>query len=215
MYCALGGDALVLELVVLCPRTGALEPIGGGCDSCGACGRVRLAACGHRSELRCNEPSRALAGDFDGDDTTLVAAALAEKQICVPATLLAGDVERLIDGLGLTAVVVVDDTRRPVGVVTPTTLLRSNASSALRSACDVMEPLALILPPTTPLERAAAAMAYESAAVACVIDERGGFVGLLTPIEVLRLLSISAGYLLGSAKAPLESPSDSPAPPLQ
>ncbi|WP_349826946.1 hemolysin family protein [Brevibacterium litoralis] len=94
------------------------------------------------------------------------------------------DLDTTVDDLrtamatGHTRYPVVDAEDVPVGVVDLVTLLRDEPAGN-RTAADVMLP-AHVVPTLMPLPRALAGMVRAGAQLACVVDEHGGFAGILT-----------------------------------
>ncbi|MEK7704454.1 MAG: CBS domain-containing protein [Myxococcota bacterium] len=162
---------------------------------------IHLGASGHTSYVTCAPDPTTVPSSID-DAVPSASAALPRTELRVLRNSRVDDVTHCVDALGVTVAAVIDDEQHPLGIVSPTTLLRESARLCVVQtrprmlASDAMDPVALVLPARTPLPQAAAAMAYEEASTTCLIDDEHRLVGLLTPIDVLRALAATAGYVL-------------------
>jgi CBS domain-containing protein len=96
---------------------------------------------------------------------------------------------------GISGVPVVDELRRPLGVVSKTDVLGCLASrGGSTQVKEVMTPVTLAMPEHASIARASALMAYEGVHRVVVVDVSGAVIGLVSPIDVLRWLAQKDGY---------------------
>lgn len=205
IYSCVHANALSLRLDVLCPSALGTKSLD-ACAGCPVARAMRLGSCSRASFVTCEPPLTEIPSSIE-DAVPDASAALPGVELRVVPELQVADVSRCIDVLGVAAAAVVDEGQHAIGVIGPTTLLRACARRVAPNghreelASAIMEPVTLTLPSHTPLPQAAAAMAYEEASIACIVGGSGELIGLLTPIDVLRSLSATSGYLLRGDEA--------------
>lgn len=172
--CRVIGNGDAVEMHHTVDWVGAKHLIPGGrVDVAEAAARVRLA-------------------DVIGVDTTCV-----RSDVTIEAV-----VALLIDG-GLRAVPVVDESRRLVGIVSKTDLLRPRGSGKKRRklVADIMTPVVHGLPEDAPMAYAISLMAFEGLHEVPVVDAGSHVVGMITSTDALRWVAQSLGYVVpGGAK---------------
>jgi CBS domain-containing protein len=94
---------------------------------------------------------------------------------------------------GISGAPVLNEGRRPIGIVSKTDLLRYRGP---RGAIvdDVMTPLAVSLGPEASVAKAAALMVSEGIHRILVVSEDGELLGIVTPLDILRMLAATGGY---------------------
>ena len=107
---------------------------------------------------------------------------------------------------GISGVPVVDEFGRPVGVVSKTDLLRGRgldaggdgpvSSGEDQLVGELMTPMTLALPEKASVAQAAALMAFENVHRLPIVSTEGKVVGIVTPMDVLRLVAGLSGYEL-------------------
>ncbi len=151
----------------------------------------------------------------------VVADVMSADVVCVSPELTIRDLLQVFLERGISGAPVVED-GKPVGVVSKTDVVRvlqhrtephtvdvvgrTGAHYAIdlsgtpdidgARVVDVMTPFTLSLSDETPLERAAAVMAYEGIHRVPVVSSSDEVVGLLTSIDVLRWVARRAGYVV-------------------
>jgi CBS-domain-containing membrane protein len=102
----------------------------------------------------------------------------------------------LLDGHRISAMPIVDERNRPVGMVTRSDLLRIRMQGEIEliTAAEVMTPYVVWLPPSAPIASAAAAMFAERMHHALVLAEDRRVVGILSSLDLLRWLAQQAGF---------------------
>ncbi|NXY97518.1 CBS domain-containing protein [Streptomyces sp. BR123] len=98
------------------------------------------------------------------------------------------EIARLLDEFGITALPVVDESERPVGVVSEADLLRRRASgSGANTAAELMTSPAVTARPEWSAVRAARVMERHGVKRLPVVDSAGRLVGVLSRSDLLRL----------------------------
>lgn len=98
------------------------------------------------------------------------------------------EITRLLDEFDITAVPVVDESERPVGVVSEADLLRRrDGGSGATTASDVMTSPAITADPEWSLVRAARVMRTHSVKRRPVVDATGRLIGILSRSDLLQL----------------------------
>jgi CBS domain-containing protein len=136
---------------------------------------------------------RVRVGDVLGIETT-----------CVRGNLSAIAVAELLVTKGLRAVPVVDDTRRLIGIVSKSDLLRkTSVRRRPRTAADIMTPVVHGLPEDAPVAYAISLMAFEGLHEVPIVDGKGQVLGMITATETLRWVAQALGYVVpGSMSVP-------------
>lgn len=143
--------------------------------------------------------SRAAWFDTDDDDEPTGQLRTLGSLVVAPLTAVSqaasvDEVRLLLCELRVPAIAVIDDDRAFRGVVTRTDVLRAR-DSAETTAGELMSRFVFALPITTPVERAAALMAFESVGHIIVTDDAGGAVGMVSALDIARYLAVREGYL--------------------
>jgi CBS-domain-containing membrane protein len=132
-------------------------------------------------------------GNVVGVDTT-----------CVRTDVKLDAVADLLVDSGLRAVLVVDEQRRVVGMVSTTDLLRKRGSGRSRRSmkvADVMTPVVHGLPEDAPVAYAISLMALEGLHEVPIVDSKSQLIGVLTATDALRWVAQAVGYVVpGVAK---------------
>ncbi|MCX5126926.1 CBS domain-containing protein [Streptomyces sp. NBC_00347] len=98
------------------------------------------------------------------------------------------EIARLLDEFDITAVPVVDESERPVGVVSEADLLRRrDGASGVTTAADVMSSPAITAEPEWSVVRAARVMRHHSVKRLPVVDANGRLIGILSRSDLLQL----------------------------
>ncbi|WP_327322618.1 CBS domain-containing protein [Streptomyces sp. NBC_01210] len=98
------------------------------------------------------------------------------------------EIARLLDEYGITAVPVIDDHERPVGVVSEADLLRRQTSRGTSSAAEgLMSSPAIVTQPEWSAVRAARVMEKNRVKRLPVVDESGRLVGVISRSDLLQL----------------------------
>jgi CBS domain-containing protein len=98
---------------------------------------------------------------------------------------------------------VVDEARRPIGIVSKTDLLeawyehhKSQDDAASSEVGHIMVPYLLAAQHTAPIALAAALMAYEGVHRLLVLDEQSAMIGIVTSLDILRWLGNCSGFFM-------------------
>ncbi|WP_406264150.1 CBS domain-containing protein [Streptomyces sp. NBC_00191] len=98
------------------------------------------------------------------------------------------EIARLLDEYGITAVPVIDDNERPVGVVSEADLLRKQTSRDTSSVAEeLMSSPAIVAQPGWSVVRAARVMEKKRIKRLPVVDESGRLVGVISRSDLLQL----------------------------
>ncbi|WP_405595483.1 CBS domain-containing protein [Streptomyces sp. NBC_01410] len=98
------------------------------------------------------------------------------------------EIARLLDEYGITAVPVIDDKERPVGVVSEADLLRKQTSRDTSSVAEeLMSSPAIVAQPGWSVVRAARVMEKKRIKRLPVVDESGRLVGVISRSDLLQL----------------------------
>ncbi|HET6352677.1 CBS domain-containing protein [Streptomyces sp.] len=98
------------------------------------------------------------------------------------------EIARLLDEYGITAVPVIDDNERPVGVVSEADLLRKRTSRDTSSVAEeLMSSPAIVAQPGWSVVRAARVMEKKRIKRLPVVDESGRLVGVISRSDLLQL----------------------------
>jgi CBS domain-containing membrane protein len=124
-------------------------------------------------------------GELIGIDTT-----------CVRSDVRADVVADLMLRSKLRAVPVVDETRRLVGIVSKTDILRSGKRRTAKTVADIMTPLVHGLPEDAPVAYAISLMAFGALQEVPVVDKEAHVVGMVTSTDALRWVAQSLGYVM-------------------
>jgi CBS domain-containing protein len=112
---------------------------------------------------------------------------------------------QLMVGRGILGLPVVDDSERPIGMISETDLLRdqfvytsqqepSPTSRRTGTVADLMTPFVFSLPDTATVGQAAALMVYEGIHRIPVISADNRLVGIVSPLDILSLIATLAGF---------------------
>lgn len=187
---------------VVCPQSGATVALS-RCDECGHSSGVVHEPRRGLPVVDCDLappetatvlPDMLRKGALDVLRSVPLTEILTPQVVCVRRETGLDVVERALDRHAIGAVPVVDEERRPVGMVSRRDL--RNASATKTQARDVMSPTTIMLHESTPATHAAALMAFEGVHHIPVIDGRGELVGLVSSLDLLRLIGQLSGYLV-------------------
>lgn len=135
-------------------------------------------------------------------DTTPISALMSVKTDCIRKDVSIQAVAALVIEGGLNGVPVVDESGKPIGIVTQADLVRHHYDGETASnrtpstAGDVMSEVPFVLNEGTSVSQAAAVMSLGSMPRIPVVDSMGGVVGILTSLEVLYWLACETGYVV-------------------
>jgi CBS domain-containing protein len=136
-------------------------------------------------------------GDVLGLDTTCVRSDVKIETV----------IDLLLDD-GIRALPVVDETRRLVGIVSKTDLLRPRGTgdSKTKVVADIMTSVVHGLPEDAPVAYAISLMAFEGLHEVPVVDQESHVIGMVTATDALRWVAKALGYVVPNAPAPLQPP---------
>jgi predicted transcriptional regulator len=198
------------HLGVLCHRRG-LEVSLDTCARCDHSAGLRLDATLADAYVVCDAPVDADetdgGKDFAGDaraDRTPIAAIMTTRVVCVGPRLPVVALEALFLERGISGAPVVDELGRPIGIVSKTDLVRHHHETRAAGPTerepvveDIMVPMAFCLPANESVARSAALMAFEGMHRVPVVNAHGRIVGLVSPLDVMRWIARTHGYVLG------------------
>lgn len=229
-----GDGESLLDLTVFCPlrgRTMSLDE----CGSCERCEGLTLESGSNRAFLRCHcrpgteegalVENHHRAGGRSAAAQTLISEVMTADVICVSPDLAVEALTAMFLERNISGAPVVDETGRPIGVVSKTDLVREQQDAgadqeterllirrqgyevelgpgfhaeriARATVGEIMMPIAFTLPETASVSRAAALMALEGVHRLPVISEEGKVVGILSAMDILRWLAETEGYLV-------------------
>lgn len=125
-------------------------------------------------------------GDILGLETT-----------CVRSDLRVREVTDLLVAQRLRAVPVVDSSRRLVGIVSKTDLLRKKPNGRRpQTVADIMTPIVHGLPEEAPVAYAISLMAFEGLHEVPIVDGKGHVIGMFTATDALRWVAQALGYVI-------------------
>ena len=125
-------------------------------------------------------------GDILGLETT-----------CVRSEVRVQAVTDLLVAQRLRAVPVVDASRRLVGIVSKTDLLRRKANGRRpQTVADIMTPIVHGLPEEAPVAYAISLMAFEGLHEVPIVDAKGQVLGMITSTDALRWVAHALGYVV-------------------
>lgn len=132
--------------------------------------------------------------------------ALALETTCVRSNLRVQAAAELLVGNGLRAVPVVDESRRLIGIVSKTDLLRDRGNRRRpQTVAEIMTPVVHGLPEDAPIAYAISLMAFEGLHEVPIVDAKARVVGMITASEVLRWVASALGYVM-AGKVDVTSP---------
>lgn len=199
--------AEMTERTAFCPRRARSQAFE-RCCGCVHMKRIDVEDDGDHGTVECDAlgPDVARAKRPEGQEnasTTRLAEVMGDDVSCVRADV---SIERVIDLVterNLRAVPVVDESRRLVGIVSKTDLLRWHRSGegASDAIASIMTPLVHGLPEDAPLAYAISLMAFEGLHEVPAVSADGRVVGMLTALDALRWTAKSLGYVESRKKA--------------
>jgi len=132
-------------------------------------------------------------GDVLGVDTTCV-----RSDVKIEAVI-----DLLLDD-GIRAVPVVDESRRLMGIVSKTDLLRPRGTGKKKTkvVADIMTSVVHGLPEDAPVAYAISLMAFEGLHEVPVVDQESHVIGMITATDALRWVAKSLGYVVPSGAKP-------------
>ena len=110
--------------------------------------------------------------------------------------------EELFLDRGISGAPVVDDSGKPIGVVSKTDLLqrRETPGGGEAKVRDLMMQTAFCLVENESIAKAAALMAFEGVHRVPVVGTRGMVTGMLSPLDIMRWLARAHGYPIGNRR---------------
>jgi len=162
-------------------------------DDCIACAHCTYVSFSTREGpyLVCTRPGPAPAA-VEGT----VAEIMAKSVQCIRPDATIEVLVGLLVETGIGGAPVIDDTGRPVGVVSKTDVVRSlheRRNPATTTVDEIMTPVAFVLREDAVIERAAALMAFEGVHRIPVVAPDGVIVGIVTPLDITRAMARRAG----------------------
>lgn len=118
-------------------------------------------------------------------------AAVMRDVICLRGDVPAAEAARLVLERGFSAVPIVDDDGRPLGVLSKTDLVREGGSSTDAAARELMTPVVLTAPETASLGDAVELMAAHGIHRVFVVSDAGEVTGVLSTMDVIRWLALT------------------------
>jgi len=164
-------------------------------------------------------------------DRIPVSTIMTSDVICVKPDLSVETLTTLFLERGFSGAPVVDASGNPIGMVSKTDLVRDRAdegsleeeeplwahgdrgikyplgsefhavSIARATVADIMMPIVFAVPENTTVAKAAALMAFEGVHRVPVVSSSGQVVGILSSLDILRLLAEHAGWLIGRTES--------------
>jgi CBS domain-containing protein len=125
----------------------------------------------------------------------LLRALLQSPVITVPQTAPMADVHRMLVDERVSAIVVVDDDRTLLGLITRTDVLRVLLDEPDALAAQAMSRFVVAMPGDSTIEAAAALMATENVTQVIVTGRDGELLGLVSAVDIARHVATRAGYL--------------------
>lgn len=135
-------------------------------------------------------------------DTTSISALMSGNVDCVREDVSIQALAALVIEGGFNGVPVVDESGKPIGIVTQADLLRHHYDSEAASnrppstVGDIMTDVSFILNEGASVSQAAASMSLGSIHRIPVVDSMGRVVGILSSLEVLYWLACETGYVV-------------------
>jgi len=228
----LSGDGSVESTrTVHCERRGGHVPFEDCllCDDCEGigedAGRRYLACLAPTPPEPSTQRWRIPSGTRGTSTTTPISELMTPIALCVRDDVSIETVATMLLENGISAMPVVDESGRPIGVISTTDLVREAQENqgeiprerlprgyhvdtlGRRTAGDAMTPMVFALPEVAPVGKAAALMVYERVHRTPVLSKDGRVVGILSSTDVLRWLARQSGYAL-NADDPEPEPSD-------
>ncbi len=176
---------------VRCPvgkRTAAVEE----CAHCGASDGLAQDALARGEYLTCRVVPASARPGAGPVDRTLVAEVMPRTSVALRPGVARSVAADALRARGAAAAPVVDGEGRPIGVVAESDLLRARTGAKV---ADAMARVALAVPETAPLARAAALMAAHRADRIAVVSDDGVAVGVLTAMDVVAWVTRHGGPL--------------------
>jgi CBS domain-containing protein len=178
------GESVTLSSV-RCPvrgRSSAVE----ACAECGAGGAIAQDALSRGEFLSCCGRPDAASGAAAPAARATVAAVMRRSAVAVRATVSRSVAADALRARGVPAAPVVDGEGRPVGMVCESDLLRARAGAKV---ADAMTRVALAVPESATLARAASLMAGHGVDRLAVVAPDGVVLGVLTSADVVAWLA--------------------------
>lgn len=171
---------------VRCPNRGralAVEE----CAHCGDGDGIAQDPLARGEYLSCASPVPGRSGG--AGEGALVAEVMRRSSVAFRPGVTRGVAADALRSHGTAAAPVVDGEGRPIGLVSEADLLRTGRGARV---LDAMAKVALSVPETAPLGRAASLMAEHRAERLAVVSDDGVVVGMLTAMDVVRWLAVSS-----------------------
>ena len=187
---------------VHCPKVAGLSTLD-KCMRCPSYAGVAYGVANGREEanLLCHDPAARCEPSGDADEPsiaerTAVAHLLGSEVVCVRENVRIDFVAALLLEKGISGVPVVDAEGRPHGILSKTDLVRHGLEPMARTTvAEIMTPMSIHIPLSTPIARAAALMSTEGVHRLPVLADDGKIVGIVTPLDIVRWLAQHDGFL--------------------
>jgi CBS domain-containing protein len=193
-------DSVSTRCLVPCPRTGAYETL----EHCTECERYRRVDRRQGSLLLvCDAGAGAPSFDVGSfartaASSTPVAELMAQHVLCVTPELALAEVARIFRDHAVSGVPVVDERGTPIGVISKTDVVGSDAELESCCASEVMTSFTFGVAEETSIAQAAALMAHEGVHRMIVLSREGLVVGLLSSLDIARWVAADSGYVVSS-----------------
>lgn len=169
------------------------------CASCARCVALPVDPTAEDAEVLCRpgapSPPAVRRRDLDLVETALrtaVGAVVAGDVLVLQAGVDAEAAAAAMDARGLTAVAVVDELARPLGLLARSALSAAGSPNLLVG--ELVRPFDATLLEDTPLLLALPALLGQEPTLAPIVDPAGELVGVLSPADVVRWLARGAGF---------------------
>ena len=206
------GDSIETHHTVQCPRRGTATDFA-RCCGCAQMGAIDVDEDGKHGSVDCLGADATLLpnGRMDVAEAAVrmrLGDILGIETTCVRLDVRTDTVADLLVANGLRAVPVVDASRRLVGIVSKTDLLRKSAARRRpTTVSDIMTPIVHGLPEDAPVAYAISLMAFEGLHEVPIVDSKSHVIGMITSTDVLRWVAQSLGYVVpGKVDVPAHAP---------
>ncbi|MCA9673308.1 MAG: CBS domain-containing protein [Myxococcales bacterium] len=124
---------------------------------------------------------------------TTVGEVMSTKLSWAKASMPIADLTALLIDEGVSAAPVLDDARRPIGIITKTDLVKLGDCGA-RTVAELMTTTTYSLQESTSIADAIATMGFEGIHHAPVVNDDGTVTGMLSSVDLLRWIAQREGY---------------------
>jgi CBS domain-containing protein len=133
--------------------------------------------------------------DADADETP-ISEIMTKKVFCATPDMPLEALAHVMLDQEIGGTPVVDDSDRPIGVITKTDLLRELEDFDSCTVLDAMTPIVYWLPEDACISQAAALMAYEHVHSIPVVSKAGRITGIVSTLDILRWFARRRGFLI-------------------